>query len=198
MNTPRKGSFRDRCARLTALILFFASSTSIARAQDHPTFDPSRDLEGYDACFASPFRDLYPFDSYTELLGKEITAAALADAQKRWRVDRDAAEAKLAALRADPPEETLWLLRHRLARSAYFSKITWTEDRSVPGIVFLVQRPAKDLPDYAKNIARDYGPWLQKVQSLFEEQYAKPLRPIETSCASIGTSARTSASPATT
>jgi hypothetical protein len=187
VNTPGRQPSRGRRVRLPAYFLCLAalapiaspapvSLAAVARAQNPPTFDPSRDLEGYDACFASPFRDLYPFDSYTELLGKEITSTALADVQKRWKADRDAAEAKLAALRADPPEQTLWLLRHRLARSAYFSKITWTEDRSVPGIVFLVQRPARDVPDYAKNIARDCGPWLQKVQTLFDEQYAKPLK----------------------
>jgi hypothetical protein len=147
----------------------------LARAQSGQFFDPTRDLEGFEAADASPYADLYALEHYRELVGKELAPAALADLRGRWKTDHDAGDAKVAALRADPPEECLWLLHRRLARSEYFSKITWTEDRSIPGIVLLVQRPSKELPDYAAKIAREYGPWLAKLATLFDEQYAKPL-----------------------
>ena len=148
---------------------------SALQAQKPIRFDPSRDLEGFDACFESEFRDLYPVEQYSALLAKEMKPEELADVQKRWKADLAEAETKLAKLRADPVEESLWLVRDRLGKSDYFSKITWTEDRSVPGFAILVQDPAKPSPDYAANIVAKHGPWLRKLDQVFTEQYVKPL-----------------------
>jgi len=159
-------------ARLGLLLFSFALP---AVPQDLIRFDPARDLDGFEACFASEFRNLYPLDTYSDLLAKEMNAAALAEIRARWKVDRDAGDERLAALRAKAEEECLWLLRDRLGRSRYFSKIAWTEDRSVPGFVFLVQRPSKDVPDRAAHIAQEYGPWLRKLRDVFEARYVQPL-----------------------
>ncbi len=158
---------------VAACILALAAA---AQAPQAVKFDPSRDLEGFDACYSSEFSELYPLDVYSGMLGREMSAAELQDVHKRWMADCASGDAKVAALRADPREECAWLLRHRMAKSSYFSKITCIEDRSFPGFVFFVQRPAKDLPDYAASVARDYGPWLAKLQSVFDEQYTKPLK----------------------
>ena len=172
MSPPRS---RRRFPRRLPIAALAVCLGALARAQKPPTFDPSRDLEGFEACFASEFRDLYPLDGYSELLGRELSAAELADVQKRWKKDRETGDAQLAALRADPPEQSLWLLRNRLARDQYFSKISWTEDRTVPGVVILVQQGSTKAPDYAAGVVREFGPWFAKIQSVFDETYAKPL-----------------------
>ncbi len=138
-------------------------------------FDPARDLEGFEACFESEFRDLYPIEKYSALLAKEMKPDELADVQKHWKADLAEAESKLAKLRADPVEESAWLAEHRLAKSAYFSKITWSVDRSVPGFVILVQKLKPDPPGYAAKVAQRYGPWLQKVAQIFDATCVKPL-----------------------
>jgi len=158
-------------------------------AQDRPSFDPSRDLEGFDAAYASEFREFYGLDEYAALLGKDLPPAELAAVRERWKATCASADAKVRELRADPAEESAWLLQRRLARSSYFSKITLLEDRSVPGLEFLVQRPPKDDPAYAAKLAARHGPWIAKIAEVFDAGYAKPLglaRPTTHSLWSIG------------
>ena len=164
--------------RLLGLLLaglLLAAPAPAFQAQESVRFDPSRDLEGFDACFDSEFRDIYPIEEYSSLLAREMKPAELAEVQKRWKADLAAAEEKLAKLRADPVEESVWLLVHRLRKSSYFSKIDWVEDRSVPGFVLLVQKLSPDLPGYGAKMAQKYGPWLEKVASVFDETCKKPL-----------------------
>jgi len=145
------------------------------QSQEPIRFDPARDLPGFEACFESEFRDLYPLEQYSSLLAKEMKPEELAEVQKRWKKDLADAEAKLAKLRADPVEETVWLAEHRLAKSAYFSKIAWNADRSVPGFVVLVQKLSPDPPGYAAKVAQKYGPWLEKTAKVFDTTFTKPL-----------------------
>ena len=149
--------------------------TAAPAAQDRPTFDPSRDLEGFEAAYASEFREFYGLDEYSALVGNELTPAELEAVRARWKASRESGDAKVRELSADPAERSAWLLRHRLGRSSYFSKVTLLEDRSVPGFVLLVQRPPKDVPDYAAKLAARHGPWLAKIDELFDAGYAKPL-----------------------
>jgi hypothetical protein len=146
------------------------------RAQDRPTFDPSRDLEGFDAAYASEFREFYGVDEFSELLGKEFSGPEIEAVRARWKSAREQAEAKVRDLRERPEEASLWLLKRRLARSSYFSKITLIENRSVPGFVFLVQRPAKDVPGHAAELAERHGPWLARIAQVFDANYARPLQ----------------------
>jgi hypothetical protein len=162
-------------ARVAARAALGVLLSSLARAQDLPTFDPSRDLEGFDDAYASEFREFYGLEEFSALLGRELSAPERDGVRARWQAARASGDAKVRDLRADPAEESVWLLRHRLGRSSYFSRITLLEDRSVPGFVFLAQRPPKDVPDYAAKVAERYGPWLAKVAALFDESYAKPL-----------------------
>ena len=159
-----------RAAASLVLALVFAF-----QSQDVIRFDPARDLPGFEACFESEFRDLYPLEQYSSLLAKEMKPAELAEVQAKWKKDLAEAEAKLAKLRADPVEETVWLAEHRLAKSAYFSKIAWNADRSVPGFVVLVQKLSPDTPGYAAKIAQRYGPWLEKTAKVFDAAFTKPL-----------------------
>lgn len=162
-------------ARAAAMIVIALVLSCVLHAQDRPTFDPSRDLEGFDAAYASEFREFYGLEEFSALLGRELTEAELAGVRERWKASRASGDERVREIRADPAGESLWRLRYRLGRSSYFSKITLLEDRTVPGFVFLVQRPPKDVPDYAAKLAARYGPWLSKVAELFDAGYAKPL-----------------------
>lgn len=144
-------------------------------AQTAAPFDPGRDLEGFEDCDHSDFSDLYPLDEFLALAGKQLGAEELATLRRRWNEEREKSETRIAAIQADPRELVLHNLRKQIAKTSYFSKISWTEDRGYPPFVFYVQKPAKEDPAYAANVARFYGPWLQKLERVYDASYVKPL-----------------------
>jgi hypothetical protein len=146
-----------------------------AFAQAKITFDPTRDLDGFEQCMQSEFKDLYPMARYDALLGKEVSAGDLAALKKSWREETERAEKEIASLRADPLGVYLHHLHQKLAADTYFSKIAWTEDRSAAPFVFIVQKPAKDDPNSTKRVVGLYEPWAKKLATLIDAAYVKPL-----------------------
>jgi hypothetical protein len=138
-------------------------------------FDPTRDLDGFEECMGSEFKDVYPIARYEALLGKELSAPELEKLKETWKSEVQQARKEIEALRADPLGVYLHHLHHKLAVDAYFSKIAWTEDRSAAPFVFIVQKPAKEDPEYAKRVVGLYLPWLQKLAQIFDARYVKPL-----------------------
>jgi hypothetical protein len=139
------------------------------------TFDPARDLEGFEDCMRSEFKDLYPIARYDALLGKELSAEEIEKLKLAWKGEVEQAQKEIAALRADPLGVYLHHLHQKLATDTYFSKIAWTEDRSSPPFVFIIQKPAKEDPAYAKRVLGLYLPWVQKLDQIIEALYVKPL-----------------------
>lgn len=159
-------------ARRLALAAFlsvpaFAQGGSIS-------FEPNRDLPGFEVFSRSEWKDLFPIDEYTALLSVEMTPEELADTQAKWKAACDAGKAKLEELRASPDKTYRWRLTTDLARHDYFGKVALTEDTSVPGWHLVLQRPPKDDAAYARRIVADYAPWLARITQLFDERVAQP------------------------
>ncbi|MFN0007281.1 MAG: hypothetical protein ACKVXR_05185 [Planctomycetota bacterium] len=146
-------------------------------AQDRPTFDPSRDLEGFEQAAASEFSDLYPLKTYLELRGKELTPAELEALRKRWQAEREAALKRIGDIRADPREARFYELESRLERHRYFSKIHLEVDRSIPDCFFLVQKQQAHAPATRdpRKFADFFGPPVKQMRNAFVKGIAEPL-----------------------
>lgn len=138
-------------------------------------FDPTRDLDGFEDCMRSEFKDLYPIARYETLLGKELSVAEVERLKETWKTEARAALKAIEALRADPMGVYMHHLHRKLATDAYFSKIAWIEDRSAAPFVFVVQKPAKEDPEYVKRVIGLYLPWVQKLERLMDTLYVQPL-----------------------
>jgi hypothetical protein len=80
------------------------------------------------------------------------------------------APAKPAEVPVTPREA----LSRRLEKHRYFSKIAWTV-ADVPGPILLaLQTPPKERPNYDRSIAGFYLPWMETLEQVFVEHYAKP------------------------
>lgn len=67
-------------------------------------------------------------------------------------------------------------LLERLSTHKYFSKIGFVEERSFAPLLLLVQKPSLDTPDFAKKLAAAHGPWLRKIDEVFDAHYVQPLK----------------------
>jgi hypothetical protein len=146
-----------------------------APAQAKIKFDPTRDLDGFEDCRRSEFSDIYPVAHYDDLLGKEMSPAELEKLQKSWKAEVAEAMKAIAGLRADPLGVFVHRLHRKLATDPYFSKIAFTEDRSTPPYVFIVQNPAKEEAGYAKRVIASNLPWIQKLRQVIDATYVQPL-----------------------
>lgn len=164
-------------ARVAGRVALGLVLSGLLHAQDRPTFDPSRDLEGFEQAASSEFSDLYPLKAYYEMRGKEITPDELAQMRERWKSERDAALKRIGDIRADPREAYFYELESRLARHEYFSKIRLEVDRSIPDCFFLVQRQSAQAPATRdpRKFADFFGPAVRKMRNAFVKGIAEPL-----------------------
>lgn len=161
-------------ARRIALVAFLSAS-SFAQGGSI-SFEPNRDLPGFEVFSRSEWKDLFPIDEYAALLSVEMTPEELADTQAKWKAACDTGKAKLEELRASPDKTYRWRLTTDLARHDYFGKVALTEDTSVPGWHLVLQRPPKDDAAYARRVVSDVSPWLVRVSQLFDERVARPMQ----------------------
>jgi len=164
-------------ARIAGRIVLGLVLCTLPHAQDRPTFDPSRDLEGFEQASASEFSDLYPLKTYLELRGKELTPAELEALRERWKAERDAALKRIGDIRADPREAHFYELESRLERHRYFSKIRLEVDRSIPDCFFLVQEQQAQAPATRdpRKYADFFGPAVKRMRNAFVKGIAEPL-----------------------
>jgi hypothetical protein len=160
--------------RTVAAAFFLAA---LALAQGGTPFEPSRDLEGFEAASSSEFRAVYPLKTYLDLRGREMKPEELAQVQARWKSDREAGEKRIGDIRADPREAYFFELEARLARHEYFSKVRLEVDRSIPDCFFLVQRQAQQAPATRdpRKFADFFGPPVRTMRNAFVKGIAEPL-----------------------
>jgi hypothetical protein len=165
-------SFRAWRALAAAFLL-----AAVAFAQDRPTFDPSRDLEGFEQAATSEFRDLYPLKGYYDLRGKELPPEELAKLQQQWKTERDAVQKRIGDIRTDPREAYLYELERRLARHEYFGKARLEVDRSIPDCYFFVQKLPVQVTATRdpRKFADFFGPAVQRMRNAFVKEFAEPL-----------------------
>lgn len=162
---------RELSTRLCAWLL----CAVLASAQTGGTFDPARDLDGFEALFKSELSDLYPVDKYSDLLGTEVTDAELAKLRAEWAKAKQAGDVEAARLRADPALLQIHVLRREIRGHKYLSKIDLVESADYAPCPLFIQKPAKIDEGYVAKTAAAHAPWLKKVRETFDERYAKPL-----------------------
>jgi len=88
-----------------------------------------------------------------------------------------------AAQEAAPPldkarAEFMGELERTIAEHSFFSRVdyAWSRKHLARGLAFVVQRPHKDTPGYADQLADRYAPWFAKLEAMFVRDYATPLR----------------------
>lgn len=163
--------------RVALAVLLLILFSAVAFAQDTVKFDPSRDLDGFDRAAASDHRDLYPIQAYLEKTGQEMTPDVLAKTREQWKAERDAADKRIEAILADPREAYLYALERQFMAHPYFSKIRYDVDRSVDGMLFLVQRPAPGvtLTRDPRKIAEFYGAPMRRMEEAFDKNFITKL-----------------------
>lgn len=74
-------------------------------------------------------------------------------------------------------QEFLAQLERTIGEDAYFSRVdyAWSRKHVERGLAFVVQRPSKETPGYADELADRYAPWFTKLESIFVRDYAAPL-----------------------
>lgn len=92
--------------------------------------------------------------------------------------------ATLAAQQTPPDArraEFLTALERTIAEDAFFSRVdyTWSRRHVEHGLAFVVQRPHKDTPGYADEIADRYAPWFAKLEAMFVRDYVTPLKLVD-------------------
>lgn len=146
----------------------------VLQAQQKTSFDPTRDLPGYEETRSSRVKDLFPVDAYADMLGVEMDAAELAAVQVKWREDCTAVQKHLDELRTNPSAGLRWVLETRMARHKFFSKVTFAFDASAPPFLLLVQKPSFDDPNYATSIVQLFTPYLTKLAASFDKHVVQP------------------------
>ncbi len=159
-----------------------------ASAQGKTAFDPVRDLEGFEARRSSPFRDLYPLETFATKLGIPLDAAALAALKEQWKTECAAVDAQVATLSNDPKAAERYVLERRLEKHPYFSKIAYevrvcepaagpsaTGATGVtPAWLLVLQKPAKEDATFATKIVDVVTPVMTKLTQVVDERLAKP------------------------
>ncbi len=74
-------------------------------------------------------------------------------------------------------EDYLRDLYARLDEHPFFGFVdnTRVDDFVEDGFVFIIQRPLKDRPDYAKDQAALYSPWFKELVAILQREYVEPL-----------------------
>lgn len=153
-----------------------------AGAQAKTAFDPVRDLEGFEARRASPFRELYPLETFATKLGIPLDAAGLAALKEQWKTECAAVDAQVATLSNDPKAAERYVLERRLEKHPYFSKIAYevrvcepaAGAAATPAWLLVLQKPAKEDPTFATKIVDVVTPVLTKLTQVVDERLAKP------------------------
>ncbi len=162
---------------IARVLLVFAAALGAAgtpAAQSDVRFDKRAHLDGYEEVFFSEWSDLYRTAEFDALEGKRVSAEELRAIQTKWVNEVARVRAFLEGLEADPREFFLFRLERRFAKHGYFSRIT-LERVDGDGVVFYVQKPAKDDPAYKARVAKERGTMVAPLLRHFEEEYARPL-----------------------
>jgi hypothetical protein len=139
------------------------------------TFDPARDLDGFEVLFRSDLRDLYPVEKYADLLGTELSDAAIQKLREQWTEEKARGDAEAARLRADPALLQMHVLRRELRAHKYLAKIELEERTEFARCPLFIQKAAKSDESYVARTSATYSAWLKKLVELFDARYAKPL-----------------------
>jgi hypothetical protein len=149
--------------------------TVSAFASVRGTFDPARDLEGFEALFTSELNDLYPIEKYSDLLGTELTGAAIQKLREQWAKEKATGDLEATRLRADPALLQMHVLRRGIREHKYLSKIVLEERAEYAPCPLFIQKPVNANERYVAETAATYSAWLAKSIELFDARYAKPL-----------------------
>jgi hypothetical protein len=161
-------------ATVSRALLLLVLCAAPAAAQETHVFQADKDLEGFEAAGFSEFHELYTLAEFKANDGKSLAPAELVELRARWQKEKERAGKRIALIQSDPRERWVWLFEKRLAKHGYFSKISYTIERPEPGYVMVVQRPAKDDPQYVARLAGFYMPFVKKAVANFEQNIAQP------------------------
>ncbi len=161
---------RQFCIRLALL----GALSAVAYGQAKSAFDPARDLPGFETARSSEYKDLFPLDKYSDLLGDEMDAATLDKTRAAWTADSGAVQKHLDEIRANPREGMRWLLTERMSKHKFFSRVGFTVDDSAPPFLIFVQKPSRDDPEYAPAIVKMFLPFLTKIDAQMEARIGTP------------------------
>lgn len=164
-----------RCSRPFLRVLASVLLATLSWAQSTIRFDPARDLEEFEAASFSEYHDLYPIDAYTLRRGDEITPEELEGLRLAWKTDRERVAREIEQIRTDPREAWVYALNRQLANHTSFSRTSYRIDRSMPGVAVLAEKPYKEDAEHAAKIAQLLGPWLTKLEVVFDAQVVAPL-----------------------
>ena len=151
-----------------------SAAASPLLAQGSASFDPARDLEGFEQRYGSEFRDLYRADAYTDRLGQELSPEKLAELRAAWAIDRARGDEQAAALRADPPRMQLWRLERRLAVERGFDRLAFEAVAGDAAFPVYVQKTPQSIDGDAERIAGELRPWIAALGRAFDAQVARP------------------------
>lgn len=193
MHDPRSHA-RRAIARVLFFVATFASAVPGARAfapqdaakpapasnpAEKTPFDPVRELERFEERRASPYRELYPFETYVAQAGAALDAAAHARLKDQWAKDCAAVDAKVATLAQDPSAAQRYVLERRLEKHPYFSKIAYElhlrEAAGAPAWLLVLQKPAKEDPALVTRTSDVIAPVIAKLAQVVDERVVKPL-----------------------
>ena len=129
-----------RTVRAGAIALLLSAAPAL-RAQDAEPFSPAQELAGYTEAQLGEASDLYRLAPFDALEGRVLTAAELADVQRKWGEERARVAAELEHLSRDPVARSHRRLDRKLAQHPYFSKVDLVECADFPPFLFLVEKP---------------------------------------------------------
>ncbi len=159
--------------RIRICAWFFCAVLTAANTRG--TFDPARDLEGFEALFTSELNDLYPIEKYSDLLGTELSDAAIQKLREQWAREKARGDVEAARLRADPALLQMHVLRRGIREHKYLSKIVLEERAEYAPCPVFIQKPVSANERYVADTAATYSAWLKKSLELFDARYVKPL-----------------------
>ena len=138
-------------------------------------FEMLEDLEDFERHYLSKYSWLYDFGPFEERSKRWISAAELEELRAQWDRERARVAAELARLEDDPTLRSLYDVRRKVGKNAFFSDVDceWV-DAHAP-FHYVVQRPPKDRPDYYERQAASYAPWAEALYELFQTEYVGPL-----------------------
>jgi hypothetical protein len=152
-------------------ILPFALSLALFVGE---SFDPSRDLKGYDEAAISEWSDLYDFDYFRALKGKKFSAEEMAALRETWEDEKKRAAKKIEAIRSNPLASFERQVRRLADGDRFLSSVPFTT-RKRPSALLFIQSPPKPDPGYVPRVEEFYGPLLDALVQHFDSAYAKPL-----------------------
>lgn len=146
------------------------------RAAAPEIFDPARDLDGFDKAVGGTYASLYDLEPFRRLQGRDLNAAELADARRRWSEERLRVAALIRDIETDPREAFVFALQYRMSRIGVFERAGLERIDGAKRTVYFVEPPLRGMDQLRNEVLEELDPWCVRMEELFDELYAAPLQ----------------------